>query len=114
MMPRISPVRTIATVVFGSVLVCEASLAKPSADPLATTRAKLDALKSCLGASDALATLRKGLLWGWRKPGSAPTLRDAAPAPPPPPEDLDTLERDVRACDTASRLPDDAQRLLVL
>ena len=92
----------------------EAALAKPARDPLAPTRAKLDALKVCLGASDALATLRKGLLWGWRKPESAPRLRDAPPAPPAPPEYLESLDRDVRACHIASGLQDEEQRRQVL
>ena len=113
-MPRSFPVKTIAMLVLGSLLLCEAGFAKPAPDPLAPTRAKLDALKSCLGASDALATLRKGLLWGWRKPGSAPTLRDAPPAPPPPPEYLESLDRDVRACEVASGVQDEAQRRLIL
>jgi hypothetical protein len=79
------------------------ALARPAADPLKPTRAKLDALKSCLGASDALATLRKGLLWGWKTPGGPPTLRDQTPAPPPPAEYLETLDRDVKACDIRRR-----------
>jgi hypothetical protein len=113
-MPRSSPVRTIATLILGSVMLGEAALAKPARDPLAPTRAKLDALKVCLGASDALATLRKGLLWGWRKPESAPSLRDAPPAPPAPPEYLESLDRDVRACHIASGLQDEEQRRQVL
>lgn len=113
-MPRSSPFQTTATLILCLFLLSGAALAKTGPDPLAPTRAKLDALKACLGASDALATLRKGLLWGWQKPGSAPTLRDAQPAPPPPPEYFDSLDRDVRACDFASGLQDEAQRRQVL
>ena len=113
-MPRFSPVNTIATLLLYLFLSAEAAPAKPAADLLAPTRAKLDALKSCLGASDALTTLRKGLLWGWRKPGNAPTLRDPTPAPPPPPEYSETLDRDVRACTMASTLNNEEQRRLVL
>jgi hypothetical protein len=60
-MPRSSPVKTIATLMLCLFLPVEAALAKPAPDPLAPARAKLDALKSSLKASDALATLRKGL-----------------------------------------------------
>ena len=113
-MPRTSPGQKIATLLLGALLPCPAALAKPAADPLAPTRASLDALKACLGASDALATLRKGLLWGWPKPGGPPTLRDPAPAPPPPPEYSQTLDRDVKACTLASTLNNEEQRRLVL
>lgn len=98
--------------------VCALSLsghvwAKPKADPLAPTREKLDALQACLGQSDAMSTLRKGLLWGWQTPGSAPTLD--TPKPPPPPADyLETLDRDLAACSAASTLADAGQRRAVL
>ncbi len=114
LMARSSPVKTIAMLLLCLFLPCDTALAKPAADLLAPTRAKLDALKACLGASDALATLRKGLLWGWPKPGNLPTLRDATPAPPPPPEYLETLDRDVRACDFALTVQDEEQRRQVL
>ena len=113
-MERSSPSNIIAMLLLCLLLPGHAALAKPAADPLAPTRAKLDALKACLGASDALATLRKGLLWGWSKPGSPPSLRDATPAPPPPPEYLESLDRDLRACDIALKVQDEAQRRQVL
>jgi len=106
-MARSSPIKTIAMLLLCLFLPSDTALAKPAADLLAPTRAKLDALKACLGASDALATLRKGLLWGWPKPGNLPTLRDATPAPPPPPEYLESLDRDVRACDFALTVQDE-------
>jgi hypothetical protein len=83
-------------------------------DALTPTRARLDALQACLGPGDALTTLRKGLLWGWPKQGAAPTLKDPQPAPPPPAEYLQTLDRDLQACDLASRIQDQEQRRLVL
>jgi hypothetical protein len=83
-------------------------------DHLAPTRAKLDALQSCLGSSSALGTLRKGLLWGWPKPGNAPSLQGPLPAPPPPADYLDSLDRDVQACALASTLQDPDQRRQVL
>jgi hypothetical protein len=90
------------------------TLADKPADHLAPTRAKLDALQSCLGQSTALSTLRKGLLWGWPKPGSAPSLQAPPPAPPPPAEYLDSLDRDVQACAVAAALQDPEQRRQVL
>jgi hypothetical protein len=88
--------------------------ANKPADKLAPTRAKLDALQVCLGSTSALSTLRKGLLWGWPKPGSAPSLQSPPPAPPPPADYLDSLDRDVQACDFASTLQDPDQRREVL
>ena len=88
--------------------------ADKAAAALAPTRAKLDALQTCLGPGDALSTLRKGLLWGWPKPGSPPSLEAPAPAPPPPEDYLDTLDRDVKACGFASTLQDPEQRRQVL
>jgi hypothetical protein len=90
------------------------ALADKPVDRLAPTRAKLDALQGCLGASNALSTLRKGLLWGWPKPGSPPSLQAPSPAPPPPADYLDSLDRDVRACSVASTLTDPDQRRQVL
>jgi hypothetical protein len=91
----------------------KASADKP-ADNLAPTRAKLDALQACLGSTPALGTLRKGLLWGWPKPGSPPSLQAPAPAPPPPDAYLESLDRDVKACSFASTLQDPDQRREVL
>src|SRR5215469_8230962 len=109
-MQRSSPV--ILAVTLASVLAGGSARTKPP-DPLAPTRAKLDALEACLGKSDSLSTLRKGLLWGWQKQGSAPTLE--APKPPPAPADyLDSLDRDVKACTAGSGLPDEEQRRAVL
>ena len=88
--------------------------AKPKADPLAETRAKLDSLQVCLGPADALALLRKGLLWGWKKPGGPPSLLDAPKPPPPPPQYLKSLDRDLEACAVASRIQDQDRRRLVL
>ena len=83
--------------------------AKPAPDPLAPTRAKLDELEACLGKSDMLTTLRKGLLWGWQKPGSAPTL--TTPKPSPPAADyMDSLERDVKVCAAAATLQEEQRR----
>ena len=88
--------------------------ADEAAAKLAPTRAKLDALQACLGPGDALSTLRKGLLWGWPKPGSPPSLEAPLPAPPPPGDYLDSLDRDVKACGFASTLEDPEQRRQVL
>jgi hypothetical protein len=87
----------------------KAAANKP-ADRLAPTRAKLDALQACLGSTSALGTLRKGLLWGWPKPGSAPSLQAPLPAPPPPADYLVSLDRDVQACALASTLQDPDRR----
>ncbi len=102
----------LATVVLASVLNFAAG-AEAENDRLAPTRARLEALESCLGQSRAVSELRQGLLTGWRKKSRAPTLRDWPPPPPPPLEYLQSLDRDIRACQLASRLPDD-QRLMVL
>jgi hypothetical protein len=104
------------TVAMCSLVLSREGFAEGSADALVPTRAKLDALQTCLGPSDALSTLRKGLLWGWPKPGrvAAPSLKDPVPAPPPPSEYLQTLDRDLQACDLASRIQDADQRRLVL
>lgn len=88
--------------------------ANDAAAALAPTRAKLDALQACLGSGAALTTLRKGLLWGWPKPGSSPSLEAPSPAPPPPGDYLDSLERDVNACSFASTLQDPDQRREIL
>jgi len=110
-MRRTSPV--VLIFVLSPVLLGGPAGAKRPADPLAGTRAKLDALEACLGKSDALSALRKGLLWGWEKPGSAPTLE--TPKPPPPPADyLESLDRDVRMCSAGAELQDEAQRRAVL
>ncbi len=112
-MPRTSPVAFVVAVTFSWILWASPAWAKLKADPLAPTRTKLDALQKCLGASDELGALRKGLLWGWQKPGSAPTLQP--PKPPPPPEAyLADLERDLGACQAAMGLADEAQRQAVL
>src|ERR1700740_569113 len=91
LMPRTSVVRFVVPVALTCVLWASPAWSRPKADPLAPTRAKLDALEKCLGTSDALSVLRKGLLWGWQKPGSAPTL-EPPPPPPPPPEYMDSLD----------------------
>lgn len=109
-MRRTSPVFLITAL--GSVLAAGPAWAKP-ADPLAPTRAKLDALEICLGKSDVLSTLRKGLLWGWPKAGGAPTLEPPKP-PPPPPDYEESLDRDAKVCAAASSLPDEGQRRAVL
>lgn len=109
-MRRTSPPFLIAAL--GSILAGGSAWAK-APDPLAPTRAKLDALESCLGKSDVLSTLRKGLLWGWQKPGSPPTLEP--PKPPPPPADyLNSLDRDAIFCAAASSIQDQEQRRAVL
>jgi hypothetical protein len=112
-MARTSPLYSIATISLCSLFLAAPAWPRPKADPLAPTRARVDALEACLGKSESLATLRKGLLWGWQKPGSPPTLETTKP--PPPPEDyLETLDRDVSACRTAADLPDEEQRRAVL
>jgi len=112
-MARTSPLYFIATISLCSLFLAAPAWSRPKADPLAPTRARLDALEACLGKSESLATLRKGLLWGWQKAGSPPTLE--TPKPPPPPDDyLETLDRDVSACRTAADLPDQEQRRAVL
>lgn len=115
-MPRTSPVRTLANfvAVMACWLVAVIAWAKPAPDLLVPTRARLDALQGCLGPNPALTTLRKGLLWGWRAPEAPPTLRDRLPAPPPPLEYLETLDRDLKACEVASHMVDEEQRRLVL
>ena len=96
-----------------SVALSRAGFSAPAEDPLAPTRAKLDALQRCLGSSDALTTLRRGLLWGWPKPGAPPTLKET-PAPPPPDPYLDSLDRDVKACAIAATITDADERRLVI
>jgi hypothetical protein len=96
----------------GSLLAGGPAWAK-APDPLAPTRAKLDALESCIGKSDVLDVLRKGLLWGWQKPGSPPTLEPPKPSPPPP-DYMDSLDRDALYCAAASTLQDEKQRRAVL
>ncbi len=110
-MRRISPI--ILKLAVCSLLIPAAAWAKPASDPLAATRAELTALERCLGTSDSLAMLRKGLLWGWPKAGSAPTLD--TPKPPPPPSDyLESLARDAQVCAAASSLQDEVQRRAVM
>ena len=109
-MSRTSRINAILGLALSFILVRQAGWAKPAADPLAPTRAALNTLQSCLGGSPALSTLRKGLLWGWPRPGAPPTLHDAAPAPPPPPEYLESLDADVKACQAAAAIQDEEQR----
>ena len=112
-MARTSLLYSILTVTVCMLLPGAGAWAKPKADPLAGTRARLDALEACLGKSDSLATLRKGLLWGWQKSGGPPTLE--TPKPPPPPDDyLETLDRDVSACQAGSALQSEGERRAVL
>ncbi len=108
-MRRTSPLM-LAMALF-ALFALEGAWAKP-ADLLAPTRAKLDELETCLGKGDALSTLRKGLLWGWQKPGSAPTLNPPRPAPPPA-DYMESLDRDAKVCAVASTL-DEEQRRAVL
>lgn len=111
-MPRTSPL--IPTIAIISLLLSAPAWARKKApDPLAPTRATLDGLEACLGKSDALSTLRKGLLWGWEQPGSAPTLNPPRPAPPAA-DYMESLGRDLKACQSASALPDEEQRSAVL
>jgi hypothetical protein len=96
---------------FCSLLSGVSGWAKPP-DPLAPTRAKLDELEGCLGKSEVLSTLRKGLLWGWQKPGSAPTLNP--PKPSPPPEDyLESLDRDAKVCAAVSTMAEEQRRAVL-
>lgn len=114
-MPRSSLVKAVLMVALCRMVAGDTGWAKAKpADPLAPTRAALNALQSCLGAGEPLATLRKGLLWGWKRPGGPPTLRDAVPAPPPPPDYLESLDNDAKACQEASTIQDDEQRLLAM
>lgn len=116
-MRRASPTELVLfalTAAICSVALTQRGFAKDPVDPLAPTRARLDALQTCLGPSDALSTLRKGLLWGWPKQDAAPSLKGPQPAPPPPAEYLQTLDRDQQVCDLASRIQDPDQRRLVL
>jgi len=102
----------ILAVALASLLAGGSAGAKP-ADPLAPTRAKLDALEGCLGKSEVLSALRQGLLWGWQTPGGTPTLE--TPKPPPPPADyLESLDRDVKACTAGAGLADEERRRAVL
>ena len=110
-MRRCSPV--ILMLALTPVLLGVPAGAKRPADPLAATRAKLDELQKCLGTSDALSTLRKGLLWGWQLPGSVPTLETPKP-PPPPPDYLESLDRDTKVCSAGAALQDEIQRRAVL
>src|SRR4051794_38200676 len=116
MMPRISLVKAVFLIALCSVFQRETgwAKAKPAADPLAPTRAALNALQSCLGASPPLSTLRKGLLWGWPRAGAPPTLHEAVPAPPPPPEYLESLGVDLKACQAAATIQDEQQRAVAL
>lgn len=111
-MPRTSAVAFVLPVAL-SVLLATPGWARPANDPLAPARAKLNALEKCLGAGDALSVLRKGLLWGWQKPGSTPTLETPKP-PPPPPDYMQSLDRDLNVCEAASGLADEEQRRAVL
>ena len=124
-MPRTSPTRPLRS--FGPWAVCAlvllpsgwvpsgwAGAPKGAQDVQAPARARLDALQACVGSSAALTTLRKGLLWGWPKPGSPPSLQAPPPAPPPPADYLDSLDRDVKACSLAATLTDSDQQRQVL
>ena len=113
-MPRTSPINAIVILMLGSLLLGAAAWARKPADPLAPTRASLDALQSCLGPSEALKTLRKGLLWGWGRKDAPPTLLDKQPAPPPAPDYSESLDTDVKACQAAAQLPDQQQKQAAL
>lgn len=108
-----SPVKTLLTLVVFSLLSIGTGWAKPP-DPLAATRARLDELELCLGKTETMATLRKGLLWGWKKPGDPPTLLNPPHPPPPPPEYLDSIDRDLAACRLAATIQDEGQRRIIL
>lgn len=95
-----------------AILPAAPTWAAPKTDPLAATRSKLDAIQGCLGGSSNMKWLTIGLLSGFEKPGSTPTLETREPSPPPD-EYMESLDRDLKACEAASRLPD-AQQQAVL
>ena len=105
--------------ILGLLLIacCRTVLAAPEADRLGPTRAKLDALRACLGAQGGVtvAELRSGLLSGW--PDSQrgwPGPQAAGPVSPPPPEYIDSLDRDLNACSFASQIKDDSRRQAII
>jgi hypothetical protein len=111
-MARTSLSRSVPSIALCLLLAIGVSWAKPKADALAPTRAKLDELETCLGKSDVLSTLRQGLLWGWQKSNAAPKLETPSPSPPPP-EYMESLDRDVKVCAAAASL-EETQRRAVL
>jgi hypothetical protein len=84
---------------------------------LHATREKLAGLEGCLGLGNtAINRLRQGLLSGYsqgRPWAQRPTLLDQMVAPPPA-EYLDSLDRDLMACDVAKRQKDDKVRKAIL
>jgi len=114
-----TPVCAFFSAVLCALFLTRISPAAPPPDPLAPTRAKLQALATCLGPNPLLDDLSKGLLAGWpgwrAKAHMPPSLNNSpSPPPPPPPEYLDSLDRDIEACTFASRLNDENQRRMVL
>jgi hypothetical protein len=107
--------------VLTTVLVCAvlqlSGLSRPclaQVDNLAPTRSRLTALLNCLGPDGAqpVDELARGLLegWGeWQRGPLGPPSQSADPSPPPK-DYLDSLDQDIKACDIASGLPDQAKK----
>jgi hypothetical protein len=103
-MTRTAPLKAIAKVMMSSLLFGSIALTKAAADQMKPAREKLKALQSCMGQEDrVMAFLSRGLLHGW-----------TGHVTPPPAEYLESLGRDLRACEAAGKMEDPEQRRLVL
>lgn len=112
---RRARIRPLLTFAFCFALLGQALHALPGGADLKATQEKLANLEDCLGAGNAaVAKLRRGLLNGWgRWKQQRPTLLDQSVAPPPP-EYLDSLDRDLKACDVAKEQRDESLRRAIL
>jgi len=106
----------------GLIVLPESKTIFAQVDRLGPTRAKLSALQSCLGPSGSVVdSLRQGLFAGWTRTSGKWHPAPADPnAPrlislpgPPPPQYLDSLDLDLKACNSALEVNDEAQRQML-
>ncbi|HZP06036.1 MAG TPA: hypothetical protein VFB43_14130 [Terracidiphilus sp.] len=108
-------VRPLFMLAFCFLLLGQAGHALPGEADLNATQEKLASLESCLGEGNAAVNkLRRGLLSGWgRWKQQRPSLLNQ-PVNPPPAEYLESLDRDLKACDVAKQQKDEALRRAIL
>lgn len=109
-------IRLLFKFVFPLLLVGQSGLALCAQTDLKSTQERLDNLERCLGTGNAAVNkLSQGLLSGWGrfKQKRPPSLVNR-PVVPPPPEYLDSLDRDLMACDVAKKQSDERVRKAIL
>jgi hypothetical protein len=109
-------IRSLFKIAFALLLLGQAGIALWAQTDLKSTQQRLDNLEKCLGAGNpAVNKLRQGLLSGWgRWKQQRPPSHVNRPVTPPPPEYLDSLDRDLKACEAAREQNDETLRRAIL